>query len=75
MSWLSVVLAVFKLLGVATDILARRKLVSELEADVVRRYILQVDLDLKAIATARSNAAERDADPDKLRGDDGYKRD
>ena len=75
MQWLSVILAVITLLVRVTDALAKRRMIDEVESGIVRAFLKQTEADLAKARDARLAARKRDADPDRLRDDDGFKRD
>lgn len=75
MQWLSVVLAVITLIVRVTDALAKKKAVADAEAEIVRQFLGQARQSIQAASLARKAANKLNADPNRLRDDDGFKRD
>jgi len=74
-TWLSLILATLKLLGVLADEAQATRLKGESDAAALGRILADAQSTIKAAQAARAAASKRDATPDGLRKPDGWQRD
>lgn len=74
MEWVKLILALLGVVSMINRWANRSKLASDAQAQLVAKALEAANVTIHTAQEARRRQLERDADPARLRDDDGYKR-